>query len=133
MPKVKGTRTATAIVAVSPGSAPMTVPAMTPATASTRLSGVSASSRNSMPGIVQILVWCRARPRQRTCADGKRRGAEWRPRGDPDTYFFMMPMSRAISSYSFCFSAMNAGMSASPTSTMAKPLSSIALMKAGSG
>ncbi len=75
MPKVKGISTAIAIVAVSPGSAPIAVPAMTPATASTMLNGVSAASRNSMPGIVQVLVWCRARPRQRPRADGKRRGA----------------------------------------------------------
>ena len=42
MPKVKGTSTATAIVADRPGRAPMMVPRTTPATASRRLMGVSA-------------------------------------------------------------------------------------------
>jgi hypothetical protein len=42
---VNGTNTATAMVAVRPGNAPMTVPAMTPPSASSRLSGVSAASK----------------------------------------------------------------------------------------
>ena len=41
--KVNGTSTATAIVAVRPGSAPITVPATTPASASSRWAGVSAA------------------------------------------------------------------------------------------
>ncbi len=45
--KVKGTSTATAMVAVRPGRAPITVPATTPAKASSRFSGVSAASRYS--------------------------------------------------------------------------------------
>ena len=45
MVKVNGTSTATAIVAESPGSAPMTMPATTPPSASARLSSVSASAR----------------------------------------------------------------------------------------
>ena len=45
MVKVNGTNTATAIVAVKPGNAPMTVPATTPPSASSRFSGVSAANR----------------------------------------------------------------------------------------
>ena len=48
---VNGTSTATAMVALSPGSAPMTVPAMTPPRASKKLSGVSASSKKSIPNM----------------------------------------------------------------------------------
>lgn len=43
--KVKGTSTATAIVAESPGNAPIIVPKVTPTNASSRLNGVSASIR----------------------------------------------------------------------------------------
>ena len=45
--KVNGTSTATAIVAVRPGKAPITVPATTPARASRRLSGDNAANRKS--------------------------------------------------------------------------------------
>src|SRR5690606_22809496 len=51
MPKVSGTRTATAMVAVSPGIAPIAAPATTPARARSRLSGVSAASSASRPDI----------------------------------------------------------------------------------
>src|SRR3546814_6621168 len=44
-PKVSGVSTAIAMVAVSPGSAPMIVPATTPPTASSRWNGESAASR----------------------------------------------------------------------------------------
>jgi hypothetical protein len=54
--KVIGTRTATAIVAVSPGSDPITVPETTPNRARRRFTGVSAAKRYSIPGIMQILV-----------------------------------------------------------------------------
>ncbi len=56
MEKVIGTRTATAMVAVSPGSEPMTVPAMTPPRASMMFSGVRAAKRYSMPGIIQCSI-----------------------------------------------------------------------------
>ena len=45
MVKVNGTSTATAMVAESPGRAPMTMPAATPPSASARLRRVSASAR----------------------------------------------------------------------------------------
>ncbi len=45
MVKVKGTSTATAMVAESPGRAPTTVPRTTPTSASIRLNGVSAFQR----------------------------------------------------------------------------------------
>src|SRR5688500_9797630 len=55
MPNVNGTSTATAMVAVRPGRAPMTVPAITPPIASRMLTGVSAASRYSMPGMGLLL------------------------------------------------------------------------------
>src|SRR3546814_279108 len=48
--KVSGTRTATAMVAVSPGSEPTMVPAATPPRANATLNGVSAAAKYSMPG-----------------------------------------------------------------------------------
>ena len=51
MVKVIGTRTATAMVAVRPGSEPMIVPATTPNNASMMWNGVRASSRYSEPGM----------------------------------------------------------------------------------
>src|SRR3546814_17992811 len=48
--KVSGTRTATAMVAVSPGSEPTMVPAATPPRANALLKGVSEAATYSMPG-----------------------------------------------------------------------------------
>src|SRR3546814_3999962 len=48
--KVSGTRTATAMVAVSPGSEPTMVPAATPPRANAMLNGVSAAAKYSMLG-----------------------------------------------------------------------------------
>src|SRR5690606_5633148 len=49
---VKGTSTATAIVAVSPGMAPITIPALTPAKAIRKLAGDSTSITNSKPDML---------------------------------------------------------------------------------
>ena len=59
MEKVMGTSTAIAMVAVSPGSEPMTVPAITPPRAIAIWNGVSAAQRKSMPGMTMP---CRSYP-----------------------------------------------------------------------
>ena len=53
---VMGTSTATAMVAVSPGSEPMMVPAITPPRAIAIWNGVSAASRYSIPGMALPLL-----------------------------------------------------------------------------
>ncbi len=54
--KVNGTSTATAMVAVSPGMAPITVPATTPSSASSRLPGDSAAWAWTSRSIADYLI-----------------------------------------------------------------------------
>src|SRR3546814_8980285 len=78
--KVSGTRTATAMVAVSPGSEPTMVPAATPPRANATLNGVSAAAKypmsGSMPGSLlagrRSTSCCEMRARALSSARGQR-------------------------------------------------------------